>query len=153
MYTEEKLKSDEYIRLYKFVGRNSLKPMLKVENILAKRKTKRDLNIQLEKEAFITRDDTMHYISSIRLNSDGTYLRINVTKTIGNNLLDISLERGIDGFDYSTGERYDRKQAKVAYTYDNEKIVLKEIQDEIYFNNLEEQRKEEVHKKVLSNKK
>lgn len=153
MYTEELLRSEEYIRLYKFVGKNSYKTLLRVEEILAKRKNNSDLNIHLDKESFVTRDNTMHYTNSVHLNSDGTYLRSNITKTKESKLLDISLELGIEGFDYSTGERYDRKKARVEYIYENDNVEIKKVEDEIFYNNLEEKKQEEVKKEVLSYKK
>ena len=153
MYTKEKLETEEFIRLYKYVGKNALKTLIKVEEILSKRAVSRDLNIHLEKESFVTRENTMHYTNSVHLNSNGTYLRSNITKEIGSGLLDVSLELGTEGFDYSTGERYDRKQARVEYLYENDKIDIKKIEDEEFYNQLEENNKEQVQKQVQSMKK
>ena len=153
MYTKEKFESAEYLRLYKYVGSNCLKTLIRVEEILSKRKRKSDLNIHLEKESFVTRDNTMHYTNSVHLNSDGTYLRSNVTKEIGSNLLDISLELGVEGFDYSTGERYDRKQARVEYTFENDKVDLKKVEDENFYIELEENRNKEISERITTLKK
>ena len=149
MFTKEKLESEEYVRLYKYVGKNSFKTLIRVEELLSKRKKNEDLNIHLEKESFITRSNTMHYTNSVHLNSDGTYLRSNITKERGSKLLDISLELGVEGFDYSTGERYDRKQARVEYTFENGNVEIKKIEDEKYDAEFEEKKKEETKAKVL----
>ena len=153
MYTKENLQSEEFIRLYNYVGKNSDKMLLRVEEILRKRKTKKDLDIKLGKETFVTRDDTMHYSSNIHTNNDGRYIKANITKTKDTRLLDISLELGIDGYDYSTGERFDRKQAQVSYSYEDGIIDIKEIKDEEYFNNLEEEKKKKVQEIVSNLKK
>ena len=55
--------------------------------------------------------------------------------------------------DYSTGERYKRRQAKVEYIYENDKIELKNIEDELFYNELEEKKKNEINKRVISLKK
>ena len=153
MYTKEKLESVDFIRLYKSIGKYGLKTLVKIEESLTKNNVNRDFNINLKKESLVTRDNTIHYTNSVHLNNDGTYLISNITKTKGINLLDISLELGIEGFDYSTGERYDRKQAKVEYTYENDKVDIKKIEDEIFYNELEENRKIESYIKVISSKK
>ena len=153
MYTEELLKKEEYIRIYKYIGKNSLKTLIKVEEMLSKRKNTNDLDIHLEKESFVTRDNIMHYTNSVHLNNNGTYLNTNITKTKNSNLLDISLELGITGYDIATGERFDRKKAKVEYTYENDKIDIKSIEDEIYYNNLEKQKYEDIKRQVLNLKK
>ena len=153
MYTEELLRNEKYIRIYKYIGKNSIKTLIKVEEMLAKRKNTSDLDIHLDKEAFVTRDNIMHYTNSVHLNKSGTYLNTNITKTKNSNLLDITLELGIIGYDLSTGERFDRKKAKVDYTYENDKVDIKNIEDEIYYNNLENQKYEDIKRQVLNLKK
>lgn len=153
MYTKEKLESKEGLRLYRYIGNYGLKTLIKIEETLAKSSVNRDLNINLNKESFVTRDNSMHYTNTVYLNNDGTYLISNITKTKGINLLDISLELGKEGYDYSTGERYQRRQAKVEYIYENDKIELKNIEDELFYNELEEKKKNEINKRVISLKK
>ena len=51
-------------------------------------------------------------------------------KEIGDKNVSIILERGLTGFDIGTGERYDRKLGRVAYTYDGEDIQFISLQDE-----------------------
>lgn len=153
MYTEEKLLSQEFLRLYMFVGRNSLKSLNKVETLLSKRKEKKELNIELGKERFNLKDNVMHYTNVIQLNDNGTYLISDVTKEIDTSLLNISLELGVEGYDLSTGEKYNRKQGKVEYTYENDILMIKKIEDENFYNSIEEKRNNDTLKKVLSQKK
>lgn len=153
MYTKDLLESDTYLRLYKYVGDKSIKLLLKVEETIAKSNAKRDLDIKLNKETFNTRDNTMHYTSVINLNNNGTYLKSNITKTKGCNMLDINLELGVEGFDYSTGEKYLRKQAEVSYSYENAIVDVKEIKDEEYFNKIEAEKRKEVYDQVMKYKK
>ena len=153
MYTKEKLESVDFIRLYKSIGNRGLKKLNEFENFLIKNNVSKDLNIKLKKESLRTKDNTIYYTNNVHLNNKGTYLITNITKEKGINLLDISLELGKEGFDYSTGERYEKKQAKVDYTYDNNKVDIKRIEDELFYNELEEKRKKETYKRVLSLKK
>ena len=152
MYTKEKLESESFLRLYKHVGKNSLKKMVRAEGILSKRE-KSDLDIHFGKETFSSHDDTMHYTSSANLNRDGSYLKTSVIKKKEENKVDITLELGTEGYDLATGERYDRTQARVRYTYGNNNISIKEIEDEWYFNIIEDKKSKQIIRKVLLQKK
>lgn len=153
MFTKEKLESESFIRFYKAIGNYSMKYLMGVEETLSKRKKNIDFNFQLKNGAFATRDNTMHYISSVKLNDNGTYLKSNITKTKGSNLLDISLELGTEGFDFTTGERFDRKQAKVEYTFQDNNVEIKKIKDEVFYNELEEKNYQQINERVKELKK
>ena len=151
MYTKEKLESDSFIRLYKHVGKDCLKKMTRAEEILSERKNGNNIDVHRDKESFSSHDDTMHYTNSVNLNSDGTYLKTSVIKKKEEKNVDITLELGIEGYDLSTGERYDRKQARVRYSYEDGNISIKGIEDEEYFNIIEDNKSQQIIQKVLLN--
>jgi hypothetical protein len=74
-------------------------------------------------------------------------------KEIGENGLDITLFAGIKGYDIASGEGYDRKLAKVNYTFEKGKIKIKEALDENDLETSEKERLKKVFEKVKSMKK
>ena len=147
MFTREKLMSEEYMRIYKYVGFNARDIFKRVEKTVC---TGRDLNFQINNGTFTFKNNMMHFDGLFDMNEDGRYIKVEVTKEKDYSPLDIVLNLGTEGFDLATGERYDRQQASVSYTYDNNKVTINSIKDEEQFNKLEENRKKNINRIVKS---
>ena len=148
MYTEEMLKSETYINLYKQFGIKSLGKMTEAEETF-KKDVNNNQKITNHNEVITCQGNSILYSNAYHLDNDGTYLNVDAKKTKKMNIVNISLELGIAGFDVATGERYDRKKAMVRYFYDDGRIFIKEIKDEVSFEKQEEEKKEEVIQRVL----
>ena len=150
MLTEEELKTEDFIRLYNFVGFNSLDIL---KNFEKKISDKKDLDIHVGKCSFTINNNLIHFNNSYDTNEKGRYLNVDITKEKGNDLLNIILNLGYEGYDYSTGERYERRQASVSYTYEKRIVEIKDVKDEEYFNKLEETRNKQTAQIVQKLKK
>lgn len=147
MYTKSELQSKKYMILYESVARRSLKDLSFVEGFLVKKRKKRNLKIDIEDKHFETNENNMHYTGKVHTDNNDKYINIDVSKEIGNDLLNIILTIGTTGYDIHSGERYDRQFARVSYTYkDKVNIDLIKTEDEIA--NEEEARLKECNLKV-----
>ena len=151
MYTEERLRSKFNIGTYRYFGETSLKEFTKAENIINQLKDNNNSTIKINENSYFTiNDEILTYCKYIPLNDCGKYLNISIAKTHGHDTLNIILEYGIKEFDLTTQEKYDRKLAKVGYTYENKNVYIYDVKDELYYNKLEEEKKEEIRKRVLT---
>ncbi len=153
MYSKEKLNSKNFKSFYESIAKRTLSDIYLVEDEVSKRNKKRDLMVNMTNKTFELYNNTISYSGIIKSNRDGYYLSIDAMKEIGENGLDITLFAGIKGFDIATGEGYDRKLAKVDYSYVSGKIVMKSVMDENDLENQEDERLEIVNNQVKSYKK
>lgn len=145
MLTKDKLMSEDYMRIYKYVGFNALDIFKRVEKTIC---TGKDFDRQIYNGNFTFKNNMMHFNGLFDMNEDGRYIKVEINKEKDYNPMDIVLNLGIEGYDLATGERYDRQQAKVSYTYENNKVTINDIKDEEYFNKLEEKRNKEIANSV-----
>ncbi len=148
MYTQEKLESETFTRLYKHVGKKGTQIFTRIEDLFRKQTKQRDLNIHLGKESFVTIDDIMYYNAFTYLNNNGKYLKTSIKKQMGSKLLDISLEIGNEVLDMTTIEKEYKPQAKVEYSYQDNVICISKIEDEEYYSKIEDSKKEQSEKGV-----
>ena len=153
MYSKDQLNSKKSISFYESVARRVLGDISLIEGFVSKRSKKRDLRVNITDKLFELHDNTISYTGLITSNSDGHYLSIDAMKEIGENGLDITLFAGIKGFDITSGEGYDRKLAKVNYTFEKGKIRIKEAMDESDLETIEEERLKKVAENIKLMKK
>ena len=153
MYSKEQLNSKKSVLFYEKVARRVLDDISSIEGLVNKRNDKRYLKVSITNKLFELSDNTISYSDLIASSSDGHYLSIDAMKEIGENGLDITLFAGIKGYDIASGEGYDRKLAKVNYTFEKGKIKIKEAMDENDLETSEKERLKKVFEKVKSMKK
>ena len=163
MYTVEQLESETFIDLYKRIGKESYDKIMEAEAILIGKsinkksnEQQRDFNINIGNMTFTYNENGLHYHNKELINDDGTYLITDIVKEKDENLLEIDLTFGVEGFDLATGERFDRKRANVKYSYSPDLLGLysiSSIKDEEYFDKQEEERKKQVAETVARQKK
>ena len=146
MYTKERLQSEEFIKIYEHIAKNSLKDLNFVEDLLSKRKKKRDFRVKLNNKSFEANNNIMHFTNKIKNKEDGKYIDIDISKIIGDKKLLVNLVLGIEGFDISSGERYDRQQANVKYIYKDKEVNLLDIKTEEEIDQKEETRLKQYSK-------
>ena len=125
---KEELKSDTIVKFYKSVAKKCLNKMSPIEELLEGKN--KSLKLHLRDKSFEVENNKMHYEGYVVKAFNGDYVTISADKEIGDKNVSIILERGLTGFDIGTGERYDRKLGRVAYTYDGEDIQFISLQDE-----------------------
>ena len=154
MYTKEQLKSDAFIKLYKQIGNDSLTNFMEAEQLLNQRinKERNSININQDNMSFSFSDEKISYNEKKPLNNDGTYLKTDIVMDRERFVLDINLELGIEGFDVATGERFERKQARVKYFYGNNIFGIDKIEDEEELNNIEQKNQENNKAIILEQK-
>ncbi len=145
---KEELKSDKIVKFYKSVANKCLNKMAPIEELLEGKN--RSLRLNLSDKSFVVEDYKMHYEGFLIKSLNGDYVTIAADKTIGDKNVSITLERGLTGFDLGTGERYDRKLGRVAYTYDGENINFISLEDEDDIRFSEEVVRAEIAEKVRS---
>lgn len=153
MYSKEQLNSKKSVLFYEKVARRVLDDISSIEGLVNKRNDKRYLKVSITNKLFELSDNIISYSDLIASSSDGHYLSIDAMKEIGENGLDITLFAGIKGYDIASGEGYDRKLAKVNYTFEKGKIKIKEAMDENDLETSEKERLKKVFEKVKSMKK
>ena len=146
MYTKSDLQSSNFMTIYESLAKLSLRDLNFIENLLSKRNNKRNFKVKLNNKRFEINNKTLHYTNKLK-NDKGRYINIDVSKIIGDSKVLIGLSLGIEGFDIHSGERYDRKQAKVNYIY-QDKVDLLEVKTEEEINQ-EEESLRECNSKVI----
>lgn len=146
MITKDKLKSNNSKDLYHAVGERTLRKFDYVEKEIASRRD--SFRVKHDSSILEIRDNKILYEGLLESNLKGDYLLMNAEKEIGDNKLFITLNRGICGFDIHTGERFDRRLAEVAYTYDGENVNITELKDEKDFDEEKESRDKSISERV-----
>ncbi len=152
VYSKEKLNSKGANSFYESIAKRTLNDIYVIEGEVSRTNKKRDLKVSVSDKSFELFNNTISYTGIIKSNGDGYYLSIDAMKEINENGLDVTLCAGIQGFDIATGEKYDRKLAKVNYSYAHGKITINSIMDEEDLALEEEKRLKEVNNQVLKMK-
>jgi hypothetical protein len=125
--------------------------MAPIEGLLKKKN--KTLRLTIDDKTFSVDKNQMHYEGFVNKKLDGSYLSIVADKEICDNVVCITLVKGITGFDYATGERYDRRLGRVSYKYDGEKVKLSTVQDENDIAFIEQQNRQNINDRVKQLKK
>ena len=154
MYTEKKLRSKGYVYLYRLIGKEGYFSLFKAKWYLINgNKSQKNISLNLVNESFNVDENGMHYKGTRQLDKNGNFLKADIVKPLDSEELDISLELCTKGFDYSTGEAFDRTKARVNYTFKDDTVEIKDVKDETFFEQQTEAKQAKVRKIVFESKK